>query len=216
MQKEKNVVEFYVLCNTLKNIVRTGWKQWGVELNRIESVADHIFGTQMIAISMWSEFDYELDIKKVLCMLAVHETEEILIGDLTPFEITKEEKQKLGKEATKKVFGHLSNAEYFEKILEEFNERKTQEAKFAFWCDKLECDLQCKIYDEQNLVDLTKQQNNTDLQNPMVQKVLNEEKSWSGAWLRFSEMRYGYDKNFLSVSTFAKKNKILTKNQKKF
>ncbi len=208
MSKEKNVVEFYLLCNKLKNVLRTGWTQWGVQANRVESVAEHVFGTQMLAISMWSEYSYDLDIKKVLCMLAVHETEEILIGDLTPFDISKEEKQELGKQAVKKVFGHLENAEYFAELTSEFDEKKTKEAKFAFWCDKLECDIQCKLYDEQNLVDLNKQENNKDFNNPMVQNVIKEEKTWSKAWLRFGQMRYNYDENFLKISDFVKNNTI--------
>ncbi len=208
MSKEKNVVEFYLLCNKLKNVLRTGWTQWGVQADRVESVAEHVFGTQMLAISMWSEYSYDLDIKKVLCMLAVHETEEIVIGDLTPFDISKEEKQELGKQAVKKVFGHLENAEYFAELTSEFDEKKTKEAKFAFWCDKLECDIQCKLYDEQNLVDLNKQENNKDFNNPMVQNVIKEEKTWSKAWLRFGQMRYNYDENFLKISDFVKNNTI--------
>ena len=141
-------------------------------------------------------------------MLAVHETEEILIGDLTPFDISKEEKQELGKQAVKKVFGHLENAEYFAELTSEFDERKTKEAKFAFWCDKLECDIQCKLYDEQNLVDLNKQENNKEFNNPMVQNVIKEEKTWSKAWLRFGQMRYNYDENFLKISDFVKNNTI--------
>lgn len=212
MEKEKRVVEFYVLCNRLKDLLRTGWKQWGVPVEKVESVAEHIFGTQMLAVAMWSEFDYKLDIKNVLCMLALHETEEILIGDLTPFEISKEEKQKLGKQVVKQIFGGLKNGKMFEELLDEFNDRKTFEAKFAFWCDKLECDLQCKLYDEQNLVDLKKQQNNKDLNNPKVQKLLSEEKTWSGAWMRFGKIRYDYDENFSRVSDFAKENKISKNN----
>jgi len=65
MSKEKNVVEFYVLCSTLKNVVRSGWKIWNVKKERLESIAEHIFGTQMLAISMWSEYNYDIDIKKV-------------------------------------------------------------------------------------------------------------------------------------------------------
>ena len=92
----KNVVEYYVLCNTLKDVVRTGWNCWHVKRERLESIAEHIYGVQMLAIAMWSEFGYDVDLRKVLTMLAVHETEEIFIGDLTPFEISKEEKINLG------------------------------------------------------------------------------------------------------------------------
>lgn len=49
--QEENVIKYYVICNKLKNIIRTGWKDWQVERNRIESVAEHIFGVQMLAIA---------------------------------------------------------------------------------------------------------------------------------------------------------------------
>ena len=82
--KEKNVIDFYVLCNKLKDVVRTGWKNWGVKRTRVESIAEHIYGVQMLAMAMWSEYGYNIDLFKVLAMLAVHELEETKIGDLTP------------------------------------------------------------------------------------------------------------------------------------
>ena len=50
MNKAKNVVDFFVLCNKLKDVIRTGWKNWNVKKERIESVAEHIYGVQMLAI----------------------------------------------------------------------------------------------------------------------------------------------------------------------
>ena len=44
INKAKNVIDFYVLCNKLKDLVRTGWKTWNVDRARIESVAEHIYG----------------------------------------------------------------------------------------------------------------------------------------------------------------------------
>lgn len=38
MSKEKNVINYYVLCNKLKHIIRTGWKDWKVNKNRLESI----------------------------------------------------------------------------------------------------------------------------------------------------------------------------------
>ena len=136
--KAKNVIEFYVLCNKLKNVIRTGWKDWHVAKDRIESVAEHIYGTQMLALAIFSEYQYDIDIFKVIYMLAVHELEEIIIGDLTQFQISREEKQKLGHEAIEKVLSSLSSKEYIKKIIFEFDERKTKEANFAYHIDKLE------------------------------------------------------------------------------
>ena len=157
MSKESNVFEFYLMCNKLKDIVRTGWKDWGVDRFRVESIAEHVYGTCMLAIAMWSEYKYNIDIKKVLSMLVVHEMEEIIIGDLTCFQIEKREKQEKGHKAVEEIFSKLTNGEQIKDLIFEFDERKSQEAKFAYFCDKLECDLQSKIYDMENCVDLTDQ-----------------------------------------------------------
>ena len=61
MSREENVIKYYVLCNKLKNVIRTGWKVWNVERERLESVAEHIFGVQMLAIAMKSEYEYDID-----------------------------------------------------------------------------------------------------------------------------------------------------------
>ena len=44
MSKEQNVINYYVICNRLKNVIRTGLKSWNVKRERIESVAEHIYG----------------------------------------------------------------------------------------------------------------------------------------------------------------------------
>lgn len=91
--KEERVLNYYVLCNKLKDVIRTGWKTWNVKRDRLESVAEHVYGVQMLAIAMKSEYSYDIDIMKVILMLAVHELGETVIGDLTQFDISKEEKE---------------------------------------------------------------------------------------------------------------------------
>ena len=208
MDKVKNVVEYFVLCNKLKNVIRTGWNDWNVKRHRIESVAEHIYSVQMLAIAMHSEFEYDIDIKKVIMMIAVHELEEIMIGDLTCFQISREEKTKLGHESIEKVLTHLSSKEEIKNLIFEFDERKTNEAKFAYYCDKLECDLQCKLYDEENCVDVSNQPNNKAINDKDVQTLLKSGKSWSEMWLIFGQERYGYDENFKKFSDYAINNKI--------
>lgn len=94
MQEEK-IISYYLVCNRLKDLIRSGWKNWKVKRNRIESVAEHIFGVQMLAIAMNSEYNYDIDIMKVIYMLAIHELGETIIGDITQFELNKEEKEKI-------------------------------------------------------------------------------------------------------------------------
>lgn len=206
--KEQNVIEYYVLCNKLKNIIRTGWLDWKVKRKRIESVAEHIYGTQMLALAIYSEYKYEIDIKKVILMLALHELEEIKIGDLTPFQITKEEKKKIGKKAIKDIIKNLNIKEDIDKIIDEFDERITKEALFAHHIDKLECDLQCKLYDEENCVDLNNQEGNTTYYDKEVQEYVKNNDSWSKMWLNFDKKRYNYDENFISILNYALENNI--------
>lgn len=214
MTKEENVINYYVLCNKLKNIIRTGWKDWNVQRDRIESVAEHIFGVQMLALAMYSEYQYDIDIMKVICMLAIHELGETVIGDLTQFQISKEEKEKLEHEAVHKILSGLLDGEYIEKLFLEFDSHSTKEAMFAYQCDKLECDLQSKLYDEEGCVDLNKQDGNDTMNNSIVKELLGNGCSWSSMWLQFGQKIYPYDENFRAVSNYALNNNINKGKQK--
>lgn len=210
MEREKNVINYYVLCNKLKNIIRTGRKDWNVQRERIESVAEHIFGVQMLAIAMKSEYEYDIDIMKVIFMIAIHELWEAIIGDLTQFQISKEEKEKREHEAVHNILKDLIDGEKIEKLFLEFDEHKTKESLFAYQCDKLECDLQCKLYGEEGCVDLNKQDGNASFKDPQVQELLKTGLSWSEMWIKFWQGKYPYDENFLAVSDYILKNRINT------
>lgn len=211
LEKVKSVIEYYVICNSLKDVIRTGWKIWGVKRDRIESIAEHIYGTQMLAIAMYSQFSYKINLKKTLFMIAIHELEEIVIGDLTLWDISKEDKKIEGHKAVLSILNKFLAKDELIKLIDELEERKTKVAKFVHQCDKLECDLQCKLYDEQNTVDLNNQKDNIIAKNAEVRELLNKEQSWSKAWLQFGQNNYSYDKNFLAISNYAKNNEISQK-----
>lgn len=208
MSKEQNVITYYLVCNKLKNVIRTGWMDWNVQRERIESVAEHIYGVQMLAIAMQSEFGYDIDIQKVIFMLAIHELGETVIGDLTQFQISKAEKEKMEHEAVHKILKGLMNGEQIEALFLEFDAHQTKEAIFAYQCDKLECDLQCKLYDQENCVDLSNQSSNNAIENKRVQELLQSGDSWSTMWLKFGQDVYPYDENFMSVSNYAIENDL--------
>lgn len=208
MEKAENVIKYYVLCNKLKDVIRTGWKDWNVQRERIESVAEHIFGVQMLAIAINSEYEYDIDIMKVIMMIAVHELEEIEIGDLTQFQISKTEKNKIGHDAVEKVLKDLLKKDEIKKLVWEFDERKSKEASFAHYCDKLECDLQSKIYDEEHCVDLNNQDKNPTFKDERVQNLLKSNMSWGQMWLNFGQSVYNYDENFKEISNYAISHEI--------
>ena len=205
--REKNVIEYYVLCNKLKHVIRTGWQDWNIDCDRLESVAEHVYGVLMLAIAMYSEFDYDLDLKKVLYMLSVHELEEIIIGDLTMFQIDREEKKKRGHEAIAKILANLKNKDEIMNLILEFDERKTKEALFAYQCDKLECDLQARLYDLTGCADV-KRGSEEMLNKPRVHELYEKGYTLSEMWLKFGQETYPYDDNFISVSNYALNNDI--------
>ena len=216
MTKEQNVLNYYVLCNKLKNVVRTGWIDWNVQRERIESIAEHIFGVQMLAIAMKSEYQYEVDIQKVIFMLAIHELGETIIGDLTQFQISKEEKEKIEHEAVHNILGSIIDGPTIEKLFFEFDAHETPEAIFAYQCDKLECDIQSKLYDQEQCIDLNKQEKNKTINHELVQRLLSEGNSFSEMWIKFGQEKYPYDENFKAVSNYALNNKLEEKFSKEY
>ncbi len=208
MSRAAGVVKFYVLCNKLKDVVRSGWKVWHVKRERLESVAEHVYGTQMLAIAMWSEYGYDLDLAKVIMMLATHELEEMVIGDVIPFEASAEEKKARGREVVIGLLSGLDGDVPVRELAEEFYAQETVEAKFAKECDKLEADLQCRLYDEEGCIDLTEQDGNAMLADKEVREIAEGKESASEIWLEYNRWKNDYDENFLEVSKYAEKNRL--------
>ena len=69
----KNIIDYYMMANNLKNVVRIGWKEVGIPKERIESVADHIYGTMVLALGIIEEKKLDLDVAKVFKMILVKE-----------------------------------------------------------------------------------------------------------------------------------------------
>jgi len=211
LNKAKSVVEFWLISTKLKDVIRTGWKFWKVKKARLESVAEHVYGVQSLALAMWSQYNYDVDINKVILMLAIHELEETIIGDLTAWDTSKEEKTIKGHEAVALILKDFIKKDEIEQIIHEFDDRKTKEALFAHYCDKLECDLQAKLYDEEGYVDLTDQSDNPTHKDPVVQRYLKTGKRWSDMWMEFGREKYNYDPNFNEVSLYAEENGVVKK-----
>ena len=161
----------------------------------------------MLALTMWDTYHYDIDIFKVALMLSVHEIGEAVIGDITQFDKSKEEKENLEHEAVKAILKDF-DSDMIEELFLEFDEHKTKESLFAFQCDKLECDLQCKLYGEEGCVDLSRQDGNDIMKNPIVKKYLDEGCTWEEMWIKFGQETYPYDENFRAVSDYALTHKI--------
>lgn len=198
MAKVDNIIKFYILANKLKEKIRTGWIEVEINKNRLESVAEHIYGTLILAIAIDSEYEINLNMEKILKMLTLHELEEIIIPDYTPRSgITQEEKRKQGKEAVKQVLSGLMKADEIEKILDEFNERQTKEAIFCYHIDKIECDFQSKLYDLEGVFDIENAKKDIDYYRKELPHNIEEiAKTASDYWIEYDRKRYIGDKIF--------------------
>ncbi|MBQ8298685.1 MAG: HD domain-containing protein [Clostridia bacterium] len=206
----KTVLDFYYLTNNLKTLVRSGWKQWNVSHERLESVAEHIFSTCMLAIAIDSEFEYSIDLRKVILMLAVHELEEILISDITPFDgVSAEDKLDSGHQAVHKLLSPLLKAEEYEKLILEFDGHETPEAQFAYMCDKLDANLMALYYDR----DLTCTFENASEKlrnNPVLQEITAKHHATMGeCFYQFEQTQERLDKNFNQILDEARTQFIL-------
>ena len=199
-EKINNVIKFYNLAATLKDKIRSGWKLWHVSKERLESVAEHIYGTCILAIAIESEFEVNIDLNKVLKMLVLHELEEIIIGDITTYDnISKEEKIKMGKLAVSQVLDNLIKKEEYGDLLDEFNNHKTNESKFAYECDKLEASLQAKLYDNGNYVDIFSKENEKLVSTDWNQKAIKSgAKCLSDLFIEYDNKCY--DKIFKGIA----------------
>ena len=207
--KFKNAMRFYLAATQLKYKIRSGWDEthWNVSKDRIESIAEHIYGTCILAISIASEFECDIDLNKVIKILVIHELGEVIIGDITPFDnISKEEKMKAEHEAIRKVVGDLVAKDELISLLVEFDERKTKEAIFAYHCDKLEADIQSKVYQDMGCHhSLDNQEHNVVFKSAKVQQMLaNGAQTAFDIWYEWDKSIYDDDAVFAQMLDFVK------------
>ncbi len=207
----RNAMKFYLLATKLKYKIRSGWDKnhWNVNSERIESIAEHVYGTCILAISLDSEFQLNMDMEKVLKMLTIHEIGEVLIGDITPFDkITQEEKEEIEHEAMRNVLGDIFNKDELFGLLIEFDEHNTKESKFAFLCDKMEAVIQSKVYQDMGFQhSLDDQENNIALKSPIIRKMIDDGAETAfDIWYEWDKAKFDGEPVFEKTLSFIKKN----------
>ena len=176
MTKTEEVAYIFKLMNKLRELPRKGWHDKGIKRSRVESVADHIYGCQMLAYAMHSEFEYDVDVNRTILLLAVHEIGEIIMGDYTPEDMPREEKLHREGESAREVLESISNNELFQELYNEYDEQKTKEAIFAFQVDHAECDLQARLYEQDGSYEET--YNKYEFTKSWVEYDLNRPLKW--------------------------------------
>ncbi len=213
----EEIFKFYYLNFRLKNRVRTGWdsKHWNVKSDRIETISEHVVGTIGLAMVLNSEFEYNFDTDKELKMLVIHETGETLIGDITPFDgITPEKKKEIEHQAMRDALGNLKEKDSLLNLLFEFDEQETPEAKCSHYCDKIEADLQAKIYQDKGMHhSLDDQKNNVVFNSSKVQQMVKDgAKDAFDIWYEWDKTIYTGDNQFpefANILKIARENNLL-------
>ncbi len=171
----------------LEKLYRKGFKLNNIENCNCQTVAEHVAAVTNLALLTILEYNMDIDIGKVMQILAVHEYGETIIGDITPFDgISKEEKYEAEKLAFKEIVKDLNNSDYLYALWDEFEKKETKEAKFAYDMDKLEAALNSLRY-EKSLNITGEDKKNLDRFYPFTLKQLyfNESKEiLSRAWTK--------------------------------
>lgn len=207
----RNAMRFYLLATKLKYKLRSGWDKnhWNVTCERLESTAEHVYGTCILALSLNSEFQLNMDMGKVLKMLTIHEIGEVLIGDITPFDgITVEEKAEIEHKAMQDVLGDIVEKDELYDLLLEFDEHNTKESNFAYLCDKLEADIQAKVYQDMGCQrELSDQKNNVVFKNPKVQQMIDDgAKTAFDIWYEWDKSKFENNPAFAKTLRYIKEN----------
>lgn len=197
-----NVLNFYLLANKLKDVIRTGWGEVKISSNRIESVADHIYGCLVLAIGLDSENDLDLDMLKVFKMITVKELEKInLDKEFTTRDYpTKEERDAKARETVLEVTNGLLKQQELIDLVNEYSKKETKEAKFVYQLTKIESDIQAKIYDLRGDFNIEDAKADAEYYPEDIKaEILPQINNASDGWILF-DRRYYTDDVFKSLS----------------
>ena len=185
-----NPEEVFILENTkLHDVTRVGHELWGAKGERLESVLEHIYGCLVLAVGLESEYDYDIDYKKLYKMLLIHEAGETSeIKDQSQFQMDTEERLSYERPAAKSMFLKLCGGQKLLDMWEEFNRHTELEGEYAHLIDKLEYVMQVKAYEENNMYDFENRPVNEATTNPKVLEIIE-----NGANSVF-DVHYEFDK----------------------
>jgi putative hydrolase of HD superfamily len=136
-QRLENQLDFIIEIDKVKNIMR---KSKLFDGNRFENDAEHSWTICIMALLLKEYSNFSVNIEKVIIMLLIHDIVEIDAGDTFLYSSERKNAQNNEKIAAERIFGLLEKdqKEYFINIWNEFEEKETNDAKFAAVFDRLE------------------------------------------------------------------------------
>ncbi|HOX13483.1 MAG TPA: HD domain-containing protein [Spirochaetia bacterium] len=145
---EEALLRAYLRVLALKRLYRQGWLKRGVPEERCESVADHSFGTAVLALFLAGREPFrDADPGRTCRMALAHELGEVYAGDITPVDgISKEEKYRMERESLLRVLEGAPGSGEILALWEEFEEGASPEARLLRRLDRLEMGIQAAVY----------------------------------------------------------------------
>jgi len=139
------ILDFFQTSANLKKIPRQGWSD-KLCIDNPESVADHTFSMAIMGMIFSDLENYNTE--KILKIILLHDLAESITSDMTPEQISKEEKTKLENSVIKKILNDLPTIlqKQYSVLWNEYQSNNSKEAKIVHQLDRLEMALQAKIY----------------------------------------------------------------------
>jgi putative hydrolase of HD superfamily len=136
-EKLERQLEFIIEIDKIKDIYRKSKLFHG---DRFENDAEHSWTICIMALLLREYSNFPVNIEKIIPMLLIHDIVEIEAGDTFLYSEERNKAHNNELKASERIFGLLDNKqkEYFNELWNEFEERKTNEAKFAAVFDRLE------------------------------------------------------------------------------
>lgn len=130
-------INFIIEIDKVKNIVR---KSLLFDGSRLENVAEHSWTISIMAILLQEYAEFKVDIEKVLFMLLIHDIVEVDAGDTFLYSDERKNAHFNEQKAAERIFGMLEpdQKKMFIDSWKEYEEGKTNEARFALVCDRLQ------------------------------------------------------------------------------
>lgn len=134
-------------AGALKEVPRQGWIDKAA-IDRPESVADHSYGTAVMAMAAGDALG--MDTLRMVRMALLHDLAESVVGDLVPGAVPRDEKKRREEAAMAKILGGLPDAlrRTYADAWAEFEAGGTAEAAMVREIDRLEMAMQAAAYAE--------------------------------------------------------------------
>ncbi len=137
MSRLEQQIEFLAVADKLKSVLR---KTRPIGSDRYENSAEHSWQVVLAAIVLREHANVEIDLCRVVKMLAIHDIPEIVVGDTFHYLKSTDAAAQLSEaEAARELFATLPEDQQgeFLELWREFEDRQTPEARFAASMDRL-------------------------------------------------------------------------------